>query len=139
MTVYYGASSATQRVRISIKDNELLGLIDENKKHFWVSFSTFLRPQSHHVHQSGDNGVVANTARGATVSILIHHLHSILNLGEGTSLSLSVDGYFLPDNEALDIIHETDIVVVDLEPNMHTDVMMEKKVGMKPFRLHLLT
>ncbi len=129
MAVYYGGS-ATQRVRISLKDNALLGLIDERKKQFWVSFSTFLRPQSH-LHQSGDNGVVANTARRATVSVLIHHLHSILNLGEGMSLSLSVDGYFLPGNEALDVIHETDTIVVDLEPNIPTDDAMEKKVGIK--------
>ncbi len=125
---YYHRSSAAQRVRISVKDNAF-GLIDEREKQFWVSFSTFLRPQSLLQRRNGDDKDVA--VHAAIVSDLVHHLHSILNLGKGTSLSLSVDGYILPDNESLDVIHEMDVVHVDLKPCVSPcDNAMKKKVDL---------
>ncbi len=62
---------------------------------------------------------------------MILHLRSILNLGVEIALSLSVDGFILPEHESLDVIHRNDIVVVELKSNKVLlpcdNVMKEKK------------
>eukprot|EP01084_Bolivina_argentea_P185426 319751_1 len=128
MTVHH-----TERVRIYVKDNAL-GLINDHKQKIWVSFSTFLRPR-HRLLQNSDNNVLTriDDIRGVTtVSVLILHLRSILNLGEEISLSLSVDDYILPENESLDVIHGNDIVVVELGSNkLPCDNAIKKKQKQK--------
>ncbi len=134
------AAHHTQRVRIYVKDNAL-GLINDHQQKFWVSFSTFLGPQNR-LHQNSDNNVMTRTdpIRGVTtVSVLIHHLRSMLNLGEGIPLSLSVDDYILPESESLDVIHGKDIVVVELESNkLPCDNAIKKKVGLQFYIIYPL-
>ncbi len=128
----------TERVRIYVKDNgAALGLMNHpHQQKFWVAFSTFLHPHSH-LHQNSDMTTNLMTRTDAikggvaTVSVLILHLRSILNLGVEIALSLSVDGFILPEHESLDVIHRNDIVVVELKSNKVLlpcdNVMKEKK------------